>query len=292
VLHRRLRRLPRRSISGPSLGGIIPSGPAGVKRRGGDATLPVSVGAGRGFDPLAGPRPTAATGLDAHLSGGARVAEVILGVHVDLDVLLTWLEVHTADAARETLSVDGGTLTLEPSLNWVSADDEPFVATVDGRYRAAAKTRARRVSGVLILRFTTLGWHYVEVRIDPIWPAAVPYTVSLVGAIALRWRLKLLNLPQGEHSGEESDTTVPAPANRGDTLDQPVQPPAGPRVPARPKDLVRWRATWQKVRAQWQQGKGYTAISQWLEAAHPELRCSPETLADIVQAGHAGRLDI
>jgi len=63
------------------------------------------------------------------------------------------------------------------------------------------------------------------------------------------------------------------------------------RIPTRPKDLNRWRATWRKIKGQWKQSKSYEEMSTWLGKMHPNLGCAPETLADIIRAGEAGRLD-
>ena len=220
------------------------------------------------------------------------MGEIILGVNVSENVIRTWLEVHTATAAAESFEVDGGTLTLEPltELDLLIAFRGPI--RMWGQFRAPGKTRARRVSDVLTLRITPLGWG-TEVRIDPTWPAVAPYAVALVGAIAHRWPTRVLNpsasAPAVKSENEPRAVSDSAP---GDTSQHtPAGRPDGPRVPTRPKDRVRWQATWQKVKGQWQQGKGYTEMSDWLAKAHPELRCSAATLADLIQAGHAGLLD-
>jgi len=64
----------------------------------------------------------------------------------------------------------------------------------------------------------------------------------------------------------------------------------GPRVPSRPKDFKTWQVIWQKVKGQWDQGKNYQEMSEWLFKMHPQLACSPDILADIIRAGEAGRL--
>jgi len=64
-----------------------------------------------------------------------------------------------------------------------------------------------------------------------------------------------------------------------------------PRVPTRPADRRRWKATWKHIKGLVKQGKSYVEISKWLTDRHKELACSPDIVADIVRAGEAGVLD-
>jgi hypothetical protein len=222
------------------------------------------------------------------------MGEIILGVSAHQKYLLDWLEVHTADVGKRTFPVDGGTLTLEPlpELPYYPNIGSVSVA-MHGRVRSDGKVRARRVSSVMTLRVTPLGLGFTEVRIDPVWREVADYAVSLVSAIASRWPVELLNPPDPEEPDTKSGPPSVVTEARGDVSQQVLPASTGPgaRVPRRPKDLVRWHATWQKAKEQWQQGKDYSEISAWLLRVHPNLRCSPETLADIVRAGHAGLLD-
>jgi hypothetical protein len=64
-----------------------------------------------------------------------------------------------------------------------------------------------------------------------------------------------------------------------------------PRVPNRPKDFARWKATWAAVKGMRARGEPYEAMNAWLQKVHGGLACSTRTLADICQAGEAGLLD-
>jgi hypothetical protein len=221
------------------------------------------------------------------------LGEIVLGVNVSQDVLLTWLELHTAGVTAQTFEADGGMLTLEPLTDlrlFAGILNAPI--GMHGQFRAASKARPRRVYDVLTLRVASLGWG-TELRVDPTWPAVAPYAVSLVGEIARRWPTRILN-PSAAAPAAQAENE-PSTGSEGENGVASQRPPVlrqdGPRVPTRPKDQVRWQATWQKVKHQWQQGKGYQEMSEWLQRMHPELRCSPETLADLVWAGHAGVLD-
>jgi hypothetical protein len=65
----------------------------------------------------------------------------------------------------------------------------------------------------------------------------------------------------------------------------------GPRIPARLKDLTRWRATWDLIKGEYRRGKDYSYIADWLSRSHQELKCSPDTIADICRSGDAGLLE-
>lgn len=62
-------------------------------------------------------------------------------------------------------------------------------------------------------------------------------------------------------------------------------------IPSRLKDLYRWRRTWRAIHDQWDKGRGYKEMSEWLHKLHPDLEVAGETLRKIIQAGEAGKLD-
>ncbi len=64
-----------------------------------------------------------------------------------------------------------------------------------------------------------------------------------------------------------------------------------PRVPNRPKDFARWKATWAAAKGMWARGESYESIAGWLYKVHPELGRASRTLADVLRAGDAGLLD-
>lgn len=64
-----------------------------------------------------------------------------------------------------------------------------------------------------------------------------------------------------------------------------------PRLPQKPFMKRRWKETWKYVRAGTIKVKPYKEICEWLERMHPDLRCSPETLSDIIRAGEKGLLE-
>ncbi len=64
-----------------------------------------------------------------------------------------------------------------------------------------------------------------------------------------------------------------------------------PRIPNRPKDFARWKATWAAAKGMWARGESYEAIAAWLCKTRPELARAPRTLADVLRAGEAGLLD-
>ncbi len=63
------------------------------------------------------------------------------------------------------------------------------------------------------------------------------------------------------------------------------------RIPKQIKRLNDWRARWQRVKPEWGKGvKGYAELARWL-TNQCGLVVSAETLADIIKAGEAGKLD-
>lgn len=62
------------------------------------------------------------------------------------------------------------------------------------------------------------------------------------------------------------------------------------RVPERGVERRKWVRTWALVRRQVEEARPYEEICTWLEKMHPNLACSPETLADIIKAGEQGLL--
>jgi len=111
---------------------------------------------------------------------------------------------------------------------------------------------------------------------EPMGPASEEFTQMLAK------ELKLTSIEDGFRELGVLRDEIPAEEGAGED---------NIRVPQRLKDLTRWRATWGKVKAEWRKARSYEAISEWLGKMHPDLACSPETLADIVRAGEAGRLD-
>ena len=67
--------------------------------------------------------------------------------------------------------------------------------------------------------------------------------------------------------------------------------PKKPRVPGRPADKQKWIQCWRLTKEQWEKGKTYKQIAEWLQRMHPDLAYSADTLQDIMRAGQAGMLD-
>ncbi|TAK30441.1 MAG: hypothetical protein EPO21_19255 [Chloroflexota bacterium] len=64
-----------------------------------------------------------------------------------------------------------------------------------------------------------------------------------------------------------------------------------PRVPSRRPDFNKWCRAWRLIKPEWHKGKNYTELSAWLMSTHGDLAYSPETIADIIAAGEANKLD-
>src|SRR5262249_13897569 len=120
-------------------------------------------------------------------------------------------------------------------------------------------------------------------RLERVPERPVFRVVEVVGEAAPREAIvRTLECGEGDGSVSPAVTEPDGPAPRQDRV---------PRVPCRPKDWLRWHATWQHVKDEAHRGKGYAHMTEWLRRTRPELRCSPDTMADIVAAGHAGLLD-
>jgi hypothetical protein len=110
----------------------------------------------------------------------------------------------------------------------------------------------------------------IEVYVECIEPAARSYFDQLLTRIRETWP-DSLDTPDGQQARKSSPRTI--------------------RVPKHPKVLHRWQLTWMRVKPEWNKGRSYEHIAEWLRKMHEDLWCSPETLVDIIRAGAAGMLD-
>ena len=62
-------------------------------------------------------------------------------------------------------------------------------------------------------------------------------------------------------------------------------------VPTRKDDLRKWKATWNRIKNQVEDGKSITDISKWVNKMFDHLPSSPDTIRKIINAGEAGMLD-
>jgi hypothetical protein len=66
---------------------------------------------------------------------------------------------------------------------------------------------------------------------------------------------------------------------------------AGPKVPSRPADRRRWESIWRVIKSWVYQGYSPKEIAKRLAAKRPHLKCHPDTISSIIDAGDAGLLD-
>lgn len=80
--------------------------------------------------------------------------------------------------------------------------------------------------------------------------------------------------------------------HRAEATVESTEEEAGPRVPRRLPDRLKWRDTWPIVKSRLAKRENYSKIAQHLQLHHPDLGYSPEIVADIAKAGSAGLLDV
>jgi hypothetical protein len=106
---------------------------------------------------------------------------------------------------------------------------------------------------------------------------------AAVGERGAYWRL--LCISRGLDPGDGGHGLEMVAVRASDHVNSP-----NPRVPTRGKDRVRWKAIWTKVRPERARNKSYQEMANWV-SKDPNLKVSPDVLADIIRAGESGRLD-
>jgi len=90
--------------------------------------------------------------------------------------------------------------------------------------------------------------------------------------------------------GETFDARTLSDAQPVEPDTTPTEPEASAYVPSRAADLIRWRATWRRVRGEVEDGKSLAELTAWLQA-HEGPQYQQDTLRKIIKAGTEGLLD-
>jgi hypothetical protein len=115
-----------------------------------------------------------------------------------------------------------------------------------------------------------------------------PYRHDMLEYLRLRDPKRCRNWEATMQRAAEQATT--ADPGRADPGSPPGMDRGAVRFVTRPKDLARWRWTWQKVKHMVGRAS-YPAIIKWLKNTYPDATVSRDTLGKIVRAGQLGLLD-